>query len=138
MRSIVLVIPESKEFQDFLMLLDKAKYEKFNAKANEIYIEGSGGGFVDLSKCNSLADSFDDEELDKIGRIKADLDFYQVNFDDIELLKEILITAFSVDDIYIDDDFNDIVSGKVFKEIVLKNPGWDWREWELQGRSVVT
>ena len=67
---------------------------------------------------------------------KSEFNFYQVNFDDIEFLKEILITAFYDEDIYIDDDFNDIISGAKFKEAALNNLGWDWREWELQGKEI--
>lgn len=133
MRTMVLILPRFKNIESYLEKLNALNFKNVQFTESEVHIEGKNQGFVEISKLNSLLDSYDEEELSLIPIPVSELSFYQIKFDLIDLVKNILSSCFHDEDVFIDDDFNDIVTGIKFKQLIECNPCWDWRDWQLQG-----
>lgn len=86
----------------------------------------SSKNFVQIERDDDIALYYEDEEGDVFKSNIADPVYYIVNFQDINLLKRILKMTLDRPDVFLDNDFGLIQTGRQFLVTLDRRPKWDW------------
>ncbi len=85
------------------------------------------GQRVYVSRNNYVRDELDQERLRRITAIMPDPVFYTIDFSDVDLCRRVLLSVADDSSLLVDNDRGVLLSGAEFIQVLLNQPGWDWR-----------
>lgn len=132
MRDLVLVTNDHYSLDDMKNILEKNITNPVvhqNEKCIWLEFKEEGeffGEHVQIEETSDPEYLYESSELNDFKKTLLSLQFYYVSFKDINHVKLVLKFIADRDDIFIDNDFGLILSGKDFIKMCEKNPNWDW------------
>jgi len=128
MRDIVLIAPQSYNFESIQKALPKQVQVIFDNSGNRLVVKwDERKAFVEFELDNTVSDYYDEpEDVDRISHLGECPRFFLVHFKDIEDLKFVIKSVANRSDVLIDNDFGLIEAGNEFVRRCEESPGWDW------------
>ncbi len=127
MNSVVIIAPQSNSVQRFVDIA-RTKWKVSDENDVHCLIENEAMHVI-INTDDNIKNDYDLEEMALILRRISDPKFFIFEFNDFQYGKEVLAELVNSEDLLIDDDHGNVMSGKAFSSYLRKNPNFDWRKF---------